>query len=61
MEATSKLFEPIKVGDLELKHRIVMAPLTRTRADPETGIPNDLMKEYYTQRAQFGLILTECS
>lgn len=40
---------------------MVMAALTRCRADPANGIPNDLMVEYYGQRAGFGAILTECS
>lgn len=38
-----------------------MAPMTRMRCDPKTGIPNDLLVEYYSQRAEAGLILTECS
>ena len=38
-----------------------MSPMTRCRADPVTGVPNDLMLEYYTQRAAFGLIITECA
>lgn len=52
-----KLFTPIKVGGLELKNRIVMAPMTRCRAID--NIPNDLMAEYYKQRASAGLIITE--
>jgi len=55
------LFEPYKLGDLTLANRIVMASLTRTRCDPETGIPTDLHVEYYSQRASAGLILTECT
>lgn len=58
---TPKLLDPIQIGDLSLKNRVVMAPLTRCRADPKTGIPNDLMKEHYTQRSSFGLIITECA
>jgi len=38
-----------------------MAPMTRCRADPSNGVPNDLMATYYSQRAGFGLIITECS
>lgn len=38
-----------------------MAPMTRCRADPKDSVPNDLMVKYYSQRAHFGLILTECS
>ncbi len=56
----SKLFEPLKLGDLELPNRIVMAPLTRSRSG-ESRVPNDLMVEYYEQRASAGLILTEAT
>ncbi|XLS27426.1 alkene reductase [Flavobacteriaceae bacterium M23B6Z8] len=52
-----QLFETYKLGSLELKNRIVMAPMTRSRAID--NIPNDLMKTYYTQRAGAGLIVTE--
>ncbi|MDP4238265.1 MAG: alkene reductase [Bacteroidota bacterium] len=51
------LFKPIKLGDLELKNRIVMSPMTRSRAIG--NIPNELMAEYYRQRANAGLIITE--
>ncbi|WP_332607934.1 alkene reductase [Achromobacter sp. ESBL13] len=56
----SKLFEPLRVGALTLRNRIVMAPLTRQRAS-EGRVPNDLMVEYYTQRAGAGLILSEAT
>lgn len=56
----SKLFEPLQIGDLKLPHRIIMAPLTRCRAS-EGRVPNDLMKEYYTQRISAGLILSEAT
>lgn len=56
----SLLFQPIKMGDLELPNRIVMAPLTRCRAD-EGRVPNALMAEYYAQRASAGLIITEAT
>jgi 2,4-dienoyl-CoA reductase-like NADH-dependent reductase (Old Yellow Enzyme family) len=56
----SDLFKPIKLGDLELPNRIVMAPLTRSRAGDER-IPNVLMALYYSQRAAAGLILTEAT
>jgi len=49
------------MGDIELKNRIVMAALTRGRADLVDAIPNDLHVEYYSARAGAGLILTECS
>ncbi|MDR6600006.1 2,4-dienoyl-CoA reductase-like NADH-dependent reductase (Old Yellow Enzyme family) [Achromobacter deleyi] len=56
----SSLFEPLRVGDLTLRNRIVMAPLTRQRAS-EGRVPSDLMVEYYTQRADAGMILTEAT
>jgi 2,4-dienoyl-CoA reductase-like NADH-dependent reductase (Old Yellow Enzyme family) len=54
------LFDPIKIGDLELPNRIIMAPLTRCRAD-EGRVPNAMMAEYYAQRASAGLILSEAT
>lgn len=56
----SILFQPLTVGALELPNRLVMAPLTRSRAG-ESRIPNDLMQEYYVQRASAGLIVTEAT
>jgi N-ethylmaleimide reductase len=52
-----KLFSPYKLGNLELSNRIVMAPMTRSRAI--NNIPNQLMAEYYQQRATAGLIISE--
>ncbi|PCE13414.1 1,2-oxophytodienoate reductase [Microbacterium sp. SZ1] len=52
------LFEPAAFGALPLSNRVVMAPLTRTRAD-DHGVPTDIMAEYYRQRAGQGLIITE--
>jgi 2,4-dienoyl-CoA reductase-like NADH-dependent reductase (Old Yellow Enzyme family) len=52
------LFDPLRVGALELPNRVVMAPLTRLRAGP-THIPNALMADYYGQRASAGLLITE--
>lgn len=52
------LFEPAAFGALSLSNRVVMAPLTRTRADDD-GVPTDTMVEYYRQRAGLGLIITE--
>ena len=52
-----KIFSKYKLGDIELQNRVVMAPLTRSRA--ENNIPNRLMSEYYGQRASAGLIITE--
>ncbi len=54
------LFDPIQVGDLQLPNRIFMAPLTRCRAS-EGRVPNQLMREYYSQRASAGMILTEAT
>jgi N-ethylmaleimide reductase len=48
---------PYQLGNIELKNRIVMAPMTRSRAI--NNVPNDLIAEYYTQRASAGLIITE--
>ena len=56
MSAT--LFDPIRIGAIELPNRIVMAPMTRMRASRD-GIPTSLMAEYYAQRATAGLIVTE--
>src|ERR1700758_2138381 len=53
------LLAPFTLGDLRLKNRIVMAPLTRTRAQNPGKVPNALMAEYYAQRAGAGLIITE--
>jgi len=52
-----KLFTPKKIGTIELKNRMVMAPMTRCRAIG--NIPNELMSVYYGQRASAGLIITE--
>ena len=57
----SKLFDPIRVGDLELPNRIIMAPLTRSRAVGGGRVPNALMAQYYVQRASAGLILSEAT
>jgi N-ethylmaleimide reductase len=56
----TSLFESVRMGDLELKNRIAMAPMTRGRAG-ETRAPNDLMAEYYFQRASAGLLITEAT
>ena len=52
------LFDPFSARSLRLNNRMVMAPLTRSRATPE-HLPNDLMATYYGQRATAGLIITE--
>lgn len=54
------LFSPIKIGELELKNRVFMAPLTRSRSGVER-IPNSLNVEYYKQRASAGLIISEAT
>jgi 2,4-dienoyl-CoA reductase-like NADH-dependent reductase (Old Yellow Enzyme family) len=54
------LFDPLKLGDLTLKNRIVMAPLTRSRSG-ETRTPGPLVAEYYAQRASAGLIISEAT
>src|SRR3954469_26038949 len=53
----SKLFSSYTAGKLNLQNRIVMAPMTRSRAI--NNIPNNLMAQYYGQRADAGLIITE--
>ena len=57
---TNDLFAPIKLGALELPNRIVMAPLTRSRA-VAGNVPNPLAVTYYTQRASAGLIISEAT
>lgn len=54
------LFDPITLGDIAASNRIIMAPLTRSRAGA-SRIPNDLMAEYYAQRASAGLIISEAT
>jgi N-ethylmaleimide reductase len=54
-----KLFEPIRVGRLDLPHRICMAPLTRSRAGQPGNVPTPLMACYYAQRASAALIISE--
>jgi 2,4-dienoyl-CoA reductase-like NADH-dependent reductase (Old Yellow Enzyme family) len=54
------LLDPIQIGSWNLSNRIIMAPLTRCRAS-EGRVPNDLMSQYYRQRASAGLIITEAT
>lgn len=56
----TRLFDPMQLGAVVLRNRIVMAPMTRTRAS-DGRIPNDLMRLYYSQRASAGLILSEAT
>lgn len=63
--ADTALFKPLQVGSIKLEHRIVLAPLTRMRATKESEgvyVPNDLLVEYYSQRAsKGGLLLSEAT
>ncbi len=54
------IFDPITIGALHLPNRIIMAPLTRSRSGAQR-VPNQLMAEYYVQRASAGLILSEAT
>ncbi|HET9067052.1 MAG TPA: alkene reductase [Amaricoccus sp.] len=56
---TAKLFTPLQAGALALRNRVVMAPLTRNRATPDGVVPGPLAPTYYSQRAGFGLIISE--
>ena len=56
----ASLFDPIKLGSLELPNRIIMAPLTRGRGT-RAHVPTPLMAEYYSQRASAGLIISEAT
>lgn len=57
-----KLFTPVQVGAISLKHRIVMPPMSRLRAEWPSGVPSDLMLNYYSQRASDGgLMMTEAT
>ncbi len=53
------LFEPLTFGAVSAPHRVLMAPLTRQRATQPGDVPNDLMRDYYVQRAGAGLIVSE--
>jgi N-ethylmaleimide reductase len=56
-----KLLEPITIGKMELPNRIIMAPLTRCRAENPGRVPTDLHVEYYRQRSGAGLIVSEAT
>src|SRR5712675_3717180 len=59
---SNNLFTPVQVGSMQLEHRVVMAPLTRSRSVQPGAIPGGLMLEYYTQRAsEGGLIVSEAT
>jgi 2,4-dienoyl-CoA reductase-like NADH-dependent reductase (Old Yellow Enzyme family) len=55
------LFDPIRVGALDLPNRIFMSPLTRSRASLDARVPGDLARDYYQQRASAGLIISEAT
>ncbi|MBT9311556.1 alkene reductase [Leptothoe kymatousa] len=59
-DSVAALFQPLKIGAISLPNRMIMAPLTRARSGP-SRVPNDLMVEYYQQRASAGLIITEAT
>ena len=61
MTKPTKLFEPYQLGPLTLPNRLVMAPLTRNRAEPGSFVPSPLAADYYGQRASAGLLITEAS
>ena len=60
-DTLAQLFQPTRIGDIEMANRVVMAPLTRCRADEAAGdIPGSAMNiEYYRQRSNAGLIISE--
>ena len=59
-QADSPVLQPAVLGDLKLKNRIVMAPLTRSRSSTE-GVPPDFAADYYAQRASAGLVISEAT
>ncbi len=61
MSDKQQLLQPIEIGDLKLKNRVIMAPMTRNRADNKDEAATDLHAEYYSQRAEAGLIISEGS
>ena len=61
-QSNLKLFTPVRLGLLNLKHRVVMAPLTRSRSEQPGGIPGDMMVQYYSDRASDGgLIISDAT
>lgn len=55
------LFTPHQMGNIELKNRFLMAPMTRSRSSQPGDVPNKMMANYYSQRASAGLIITEAT
>ncbi|MFZ0589725.1 MAG: alkene reductase [Bryobacteraceae bacterium] len=60
-ELSQPLLTPYQMGDLHLPNRVIMAPLTRMRANPDDHVPTILQAEYYAQRASAGLIIAEAT
>ncbi len=58
---TKTLFDSFRIGEISLKNRFVMAPMTRSRSTEPGNIPNDLMAKYYAQRSLAGLIISEAT
>ena len=54
------LFSPVQIGDLQLRNRIIMAPMTRARAEPD-HVAGELIAQHYAQRASAGLLLVEAT
>ncbi len=59
--AYDALFDSLEIGDLDIEHRVLMAPLTRSRAKQPGDVPHELNATYYAQRATAGLIVTEAT
>jgi 2,4-dienoyl-CoA reductase-like NADH-dependent reductase (Old Yellow Enzyme family) len=57
----ASLFDSLTVGEIKAPNRVIMAPLTRNRSTGPGRVPNDMMREYYTQRASAGFIITEAT
>ena len=54
------LFDPLRLGALNLPNRVIMAPMTRSRAD-DAGVPTDIVATFYEQRASAGLLISEAT
>src|SRR5689334_3397706 len=61
VRSTGTLFDPLQLGRYSLRHRILMAPLTRSRARQPGNVPTSLMACYYAQRASAALIISEAT
>ena len=60
--SSPNLFSPVELGSLRLKHRVIMAPLTRSRSFQPNSVPGDLMRIYYEQRAsEGGMLISEAT